>query len=335
MNMKQTVAFLALFLCLGCSSRPWVKNQNKGTALGTTFAITYIAGESLDYQRELDSLFQAVNRSMSTYMPDSDISRINRGDSTLAVDEMFREVFAISDGVHSATKGHFDPTVGVLADAWGFGPGTQLELDSLKVDSLLDYVGWEKVRLRPDHTIAKADPAIRFDFNAVAKGYTVDRIGALLDAKGIENYLVELGGEILAKGSNLLSGKPWTVGIDDPQAQQGRELKRIVLLEDRAMATSGNYRKFRLDPVSGEKYVHTLDPLSGYTKNSNVLAVSVLAGTCALADAYATAIMAMDLEDSKVLLKAHGELEAYIIFLDREGRTQEYMTPGFEARIKR
>ena len=332
--MKNIILFFGFLFCLGCAQEPWVKNRNHGNALGTTFAITYVADRELDYQREIDSLFMAVDRSMSTYREDSDISKINAGDTSTVVDAMFREVFAISDGVHAATKGHFDPTVGVLADAWGFGPGEQLELDSLKVDSLLQYVGWDKVELMADNTIAKAHRAIKFDFNAVAKGYTVDRLGVLLDSKGIKNYLVELGGEVLAKGHNPISGIPWTVGIDDPQVETGRELKRIVLLEDKAMATSGNYRKFRLDPDTGEKYVHTIDPLTGYTKNSKVLAVSVMASTCALADAFATAFMAMELEGSKEILSDHEELEAYIIHLDQTGNTQEFMTDGFRARIK-
>lgn len=332
--MKQMTIVFGLLLCLGCAQNAWVKNQNYGNALGTTFAITYMADRKLDFQKDIDSLFHAVNRSLSTYMEDSDISKVNAGDTALVVDAMFREVFAISDGVYTATKGHFDPTVGILADAWGFGPGEPLVLDSLKVDSLLQYVGWDKVELKADHTIAKAHPAICFDFNAVAKGYTVDRLGVLLDSKGIDNYLVELGGEVLAKGNNPISGNPWTVGIDDPQAEVGRELKQIVLLEDRAMATSGNYRKFRLDPETGQKYVHTIDPLTGYTKNSKVLAVSVLANTCALADAYATAFMAMDMEESKKVLEEHGELEAYFIYLDSKGSTQEFLTEGFRATIK-
>lgn len=333
--MKHITVLIGLLVCMGSCSEPLVRNRNHGNALGTTFTITYITEGELDFQEQIDSLFHAVNRSMSTYMPDSDISKINGGDSTVVVDAMFQEVFAISEGVHQASRGYFDPTVGVLADAWGFGPGEGLELDSLKVDSLLDYVGWEKVRLNRDHTVSKAHPAIRFDFNAVAKGYTVDRIGAFLDSRGIDHYLVELGGEILAKGGNPISGKPWTVGIDDPQAEEGRELKKIILLEDWAMATSGNYRKFRLDPQTGEKYVHTIDPKTGYTKNSKVLAVSVLAKTCALADAYATAFMAMDLEGSMEVIKEHGELDAYIIHLDEQGTAQEYMTPGFAARVRK
>ncbi|WP_222983521.1 FAD:protein FMN transferase [Flagellimonas meishanensis] len=331
--MKTKLAILACtILFLGCTTS-WVKNQNRGNALGTTYSIIYMADGPLDFQREIDSVLQVLNQSLSTYIPTSDISRINDGDSTVVVDHMFQEVFEVSTQVHGASNGYFDPTVGVLANAWGFGPGEPMNLDSLKVDSLLKYVGWEKVRLMGDRTIQKNHPGIRFDFNAVAKGYAIDRLGALLDTKGIKNYLVEVGGEILAKGTNVVSDKKWTVGIDDPQVETGRQLKLIVSLEDRAMASSGNYRKFRIDTETGEKFVHTIDPKTGYTKNSHVLATSVVAPNCAQADAFATAFMAMDLEDSKMVLKEQGQLEAYIIYLDDEGNTQEFMTQGFAELI--
>ncbi|WP_036382972.1 FAD:protein FMN transferase [Muricauda sp. MAR_2010_75] len=332
--LKNALLLTVAILLLGCNSPSWVKNLNSGGALGTSYSIIYISDETLDYQKEIDSVFQAVNQSMSTYVPTSDISKINEGDSTVVVDDMFKEVFAISSNVHQASNGYFDPTIGVLANAWGFGPGEQIELDSLKVDSLLNYVGWEKVQLNSDNTITKANSAIRFDFNAVAKGYAIDRLGALLDAKGTDNYLVEVGGEVLAKGTNLVSGKQWTVGIDDPQVETGRQLKLIVTLEDKAMASSGNYRKFRIDSETGEKYVHTINPKTGYTQNSYVLATSVVANTCAVADAYATTFMAMDLEESKKVLAEHTELEAYIIYLDENGDTKEFMTSGFETFVK-
>ena len=332
--MKKVLLFAFVGLFLGCGPKNWVKNQNWGNALGTTYSIIYISDKELDFQQEIDSVFQVLNQSMSTYIPTSDISKINEGDSTIVVDDMFREVFDVSTKVHKASNGYFDPTVGVLANAWGFGPGAQLELDSLRVDSLLGYVGWDKVKMNSDNTISRTSPSIRFDFNAVAKGYAIDRLGALLDEKGIKNYLVEVGGEVLAKGTNMVSGKEWTVGIDDPQIETGRQLKRIVTLKDRAMASSGNYRKFRVDPDTGEKYVHTINPKTGYTKNSSVLATSVVAGTCAVADAFATAFMAMDLEDSKEILQDHEELEAYIIYLDEEGKTQEFFTDGFAALVK-
>ncbi len=329
--MKKWTVVIGVLL-LGCMEQPnWVRNQHVGNALGTTYSIIYMEDSELDLQREIDSVFQVMNQSMSTYIPDSDISKINRGDSMVVVDAMFREVFTLSKSVYEISDGYFDPTVGVLVNAWGFGPGEQIALDSTKVDSLLEYVGFDKVNLTSNGTIRKRRPELFFDFNAIAKGYAIDRLGKLLDEKNIENYLVEVGGEVLTKGENKISKKQWTVGIDDPEVENGRQLKRIITLKDKALASSGNYRKFRVDPDTGEKYVHTINPKTGFTKNSKVLATSVITDDCATADAYATAFMAMDLEDSKAVLSFKSELEAYIIYLDEEGTTQEFMTPGFRA----
>lgn len=332
--MKKAFFFLFI-LFLGCKeSTTWVKNQNIGNALGTTYSVIYLSDNTLDFQKEIDSVFKAVNQSMSTYIPSSDISRINSGDTTVIVDHMFKDVFELSQKVYKSTNGYFDPTVGPLVNAWGFGPGKQLTLDSTKVDSLLRYVGFDKVSLTIDNQIKKASSEIFFDFNAIAKGYAIDRLGAMLNEKGVKNYLVEVGGEVLTKGINQLSGNKWSVGIDDPQVEIGRELKSIVELENMAMASSGNYRKFRIDPETGEKYVHTIDPKTGYTKNSKILAASVIAQDCASADAYATAFMAMDLEESKKLLGNEDGLEAYIIFLDDDGLAQDFMTDGFRKMVK-
>lgn len=322
--------FCCILLCLGLSCKNGLtRNFNTGEALGTTFNITYLSDGERNYQEAIDSVFAQINASMSTYLPDSDISRINRGDSTVVVDSMFREVLAISRLVHAKTKGHFDPTVGILVNAWGFGPGPSVAMDTAKVDSLLQYVGLSKITLTQDNRIRKENPGIQLDFNAVAKGYAIDRLAVLLDRKGIQNYLVEVGGELVSKGTNLIQERPWVVGIDDPQVESGRALKLTVHLKDRALASSGNYRKFRIDTVSGRKYVHTIDPLTGFTKNSNVLAATVLANTCAVADAYATAFMAMDLDESIKLLVEQKELEAYIIYLDEAGNSKEFMTTGF------
>ena len=155
----------------------------------------------------------------------------------------------------------------------------------------------------------------------------------MLDNKNINNYLVEVGGEVLTRGQNSISGKKWTVGIDDPQVELGRELKKVIRLKDKALASSGNYRKFRVDSITGEKYVHTIDAKTGYTKNAKVLAASVIAKDCATADAYASTFMALDLEDSKILLSKQTVLEAYIIYVDEEGNTQEFMTNGFEMLV--
>lgn len=301
--------------------------------MGTTYHITYISDKQLDYQPEIDSVFAAINHSMSTYIQNSDISRINDGDSTVVVDQMFRDVFELSKQVHDSTDGYFDPTVGVLVDAWGFGPGKQIELDSAKVDSLLDYVGFEKVGITDDNRITKSDYRIRFDFNAIAKGYAIDRLAAMLDAKGIANYLVEVGGEIVAKGKNIMKEKSWVVGIDNPEGKDRSKPIVLLSLENEALASSGNYRKFRIDSISGKKYVHTVNPKTGYTKNSNVLGSSVIASNCAKADAYATAFMAMDLDESIALLVREKDMEAFIVYLDADGNIEEFITDGFKKRI--
>ena len=192
-----------------------------------------------------------------------------------------------------------------------------------------------KITLTPGNRIRKETPGIRLDFNAIAKGYAIDRLALLLEQAGSEHFLVEVGGEVRTRGRQPEKGQPWRVGIDDPEASGGRRIKQVVELEDASMASSGNYRKFREDPQTGRRYVHTIDPLTGFTRDSNILAVSVIAPTCMVADGYATAFMAMDLEASRELLDNSGDLEAYIIYLDAEGNTREFVTEGFRSRIAR
>ncbi|MDT0539450.1 FAD:protein FMN transferase [Croceitalea sp. P059] len=333
--MKKVILVFIILVIAGCQEKSsWIKNQNIGNALGTTYSIIYIAHEEVDFQKEIDSVFQVINQSMSTYIPDSDISKINDGDTTVVVDTMFKEVFELSTQVYETSDGYFDPSVGVLANAWGFGPGKQIQLDSIKIDSLLNFVGWNKVKLSPNGTIKKLHPEIRFDFNAIAKGYAIDRLGVLLNNREIENYLIEVGGEVLTQGHNTVTAKDWTVGIDNPNDVLQRGTSAIITLRNKALASSGNYRKFRIDPETGEKYVHTIDPKTGYTKNSRVLASSVLASNCAIADAYATTFMTLDLEESISLLKNNQELDAYIIYLDEYDRPQQFMTDGFKTLVK-
>ncbi|MEO9891522.1 FAD:protein FMN transferase [Aurantibacter sp.] len=329
---KLLICFLTIIaLVLSCKSEPkLIKNQNRGAALGTSYGITYITDGEENFQKEIDSVFEVINISMSTYIPTSDISKINEGDSTLVVDQMFQEVFLLSKSIHSSTKGYFDPTVGVLVNAWGFGPGEQIKLDSAKVDSLLDFVGFEKVQLQANNTIKKKLPQIRFDFNAIAKGYSIDRLAVMLDQKGVENYLIEVGGEVVAKGYNSITDKNWVIGIDDPVGEPRNSPKQLIHLKNRAMASSGNYIKYRVDEETGEKYVHTINPLTGYTKNSTTLGATVFAKNCATADGYATSFMAMDLDEVKQLLNTREELDAYIVYSNEMGTIQEFMTEGFK-----
>lgn len=327
------VAFV-LMLFLGCNSPAVLQRQDfRGGALGTTYSIITYSEDPIDFSKGIDSVFTVFNRSMSTYIPESDISKINAGDSILQVDEMFREVFEQAGEIWKFSDGYFDPTVGILVDAWGFGPGTALQMDTVTVDSLLRYVGFDKVHLTNDNRVIKEYPQIQLDFNAIAKGFSIDRLARMIEAAGVQHYLIEVGGELRTGGINPDKNQPWNVGIDDPRITDGRSVMRVVALSNRSMASSGNYRKFRIDPQTGEKFVHTIDPHTGFTRSSNVLATSVIAPNCMIADAYATTLMAMELDRAKELLEAHKELEGYIVYLDDSGNLQEFMTGGFKDLI--
>ncbi len=328
--MRYLVLLIGVVSVFSCTT-PKTDFQLTGSALGTTYSIQYSGAMARAYKKQLDSIFAAVNQSMSTYIPTSDISRINAGDTTVQVDAMFEEVLRLSKEVHRVSEGAFDPTVGQLVNAYGFGAAQGFKVvDSAKVTQLLKGVGLDKVTLTPEKKIRKTDPSVYLEFNAIAKGYCIDRIGVFLEQQGIEHYLIELGGELLAKGQNVVKQKDWVVGIDDPTELEQRVITTTMRLKDRAMATSGNYRKFRIDPETGNKYVHSIDPLTGYPKLSNVLSVSVLAASCVEADAYATTFMIMDLDETKALLQEHTGLDVYIIFADVDGEIEVFSTQGFE-----
>jgi len=333
--MKHIIIALILPLVLfSCSqeNKPLKLQKQQGNALGTTYSILYFSPLKLSkVEKSLDSIFRVVNTSMSTYIPTSDISKINKGDSTVVVDKMFEEVFELSKSIHKTTEGYFDPTVGKLVNAWGFGPKSlKLKMTSNIVDSLKQYVGFSKVNLTSKNTIKKQNSNIEIDFNAIAKGYCIDRIAAFLDAKKVKNYLIELGGELVSKGKHIDKKSSWIVGIDDPNQKEIRTLISTLSLNNKAMATSGNYRKFRVDSITGKKYVHTINPLTGYTKPSNILSVSVLANNCATADAFATAFMAMPLKKTKRITQSRQDIEVYVLFLDSSNNVRTYISKGFE-----
>lgn len=332
--MRFVKLLFCVLLMVSCEEKSVEKIVYSGRAQGTTFHITYFDRSGANLENGIDSVFLAINRSMSTYLENSDISKINNGDSTLVVNDMFVDVFNISKKIHKKSSGYFDPTVGKLVNFYGFGPDKfSLEIDSANVDSLMQYVGFGKVELTAKHTIKKTNPEIYLDFNAIGQGYAVDRVAAVLDQKNIQNYLVEVGGEMVASGRNLASGKKWRVGIDDPNnTLKNRTLSAIVELQNQALSTSGNYRKFRIDSVTGEKYVHTIDPLTGYPAKNSLLSASVLAKNCTLADAYATSLMAMGLEKSKEFLKTVPEIDVYLIYAEKDS-IQIFMTEGFEKRL--
>lgn len=303
-----------------------------GEALGTSYHLKLFGPENLNIEKGLDSIFEVINNSMSTYRDDSDISKINSGDTSIRVDENFRKVFNFSKKIYRESKGYFDPTVGTLVNAYGFGPGSQAGgLTPVKIDSMLQYVGFDKVSLTADNKIVKQSPQIYLDFNAIAKGYSVDVIALYLDHKGVQDYLIEVGGELVAKGRNRAKDQSWIVAIDNPmQTVENRTYQAALALNDRAMATSGNYRKFRVDSLTGQRFVHTINPITGMSEKSNLLSASVLAENCAFADAYATAFMALGLEKSREMFERLENVEVYFIYAEENDKVNVYASEGFE-----
>ncbi len=319
---------LILLTCmLACN--PKTKQQEvkiNGLAQGTYYAITYFDDQVRDLQPEIDSFFKAFDRSASTYLESSVISRFNNNDTTVRADEAFTIVFNKSQEVSAATEGAFDITTFPLSDAWGFGFTDPMKLDQARVDSILQYVDYRMVKLEGDRLV-KEKPEIKLDFNAIAQGYSADLVGKILEEKGIKNYLVDVGGEVFAKGEKP-DGTPWKVGIEKPteDADDQRTLDAVVILKNKSLATSGNYRRFFIK--DGVKFSHTIDPITGYPVTHRLLSASVLADDALTADAYATAFMVMGLERAKAFVASHPEFEAHFIYTNNKGQYESWTSPG-------
>jgi len=334
---KNFYSLLVLFLLtISCQKKENQFFVIQGEAQGSTYSIKYIANEELVTKNQVDSLLLVFDMSLSTYRPDSKISKLNAGDSTIVVGAFFTETFKASNQIFKETNGLFDPTVGVLVNAYGFGPNPERKsLNQSQIDSLLQYVGFDKVKLNADKTISKQHKETYFDFNAIAQGYSVDVVTNFLKSKGIRNGIVEIGGELVALGKNTMDAKSWVIGIDDPlQSPKERKLIATIKLENLGMATSGNYRKVITDSITGEKFVHTINPKTGKPQRSNVLSATVLAPTCMMADGYATAFMVMDLEQSKVFINQHPGLYVMIMYADENNEMQRFLTENFEKLLQ-
>lgn len=323
MNPIRFAASLLIFVTLlSCQEKePITPQRHQGSVFGTTYSIIYF--DRTNYEEDIKQLFADVNASLSTYIPTSDISRINRGEAGVKVDDLFKEVFEKSERIFKETNGYFDPTVGDLVNAWGFGPKKPLnDLDSTKVAELMQFVGFDKVRIENNEVIKEFEQTY-FDFNSIAKGYGIDVVGRFLESKGVQSYLVEIGGELRVRGRKP-ENKLWTVQLDNPNTDGTRSAYAVMQLTDKSMASSGNYRKYRISE-DGQKYVHTINPKTGYARESNLLAATVIANLdCADVDAYATAFMAMGLEGVKTFLKSHPTLEVVLIYVDEKGAIKEY-----------
>lgn len=318
------VSILVFLLIFSCEKTPQ-NTKLSGAVFGTSYAVIYDG--HTNYQKQLDSLFSIINASMSTYIDDSNISKVNRNE-TVVLDEHFIKVFNKAKLIYRLTEGAFDPTIGAVVNAWDFGPeGNIKNLDSLKIDSLMRSVGFNKMGLIDGKSIKKR-PNAYLDFNAIAKGYAVDVIADFLQSKQIDNFLVEIGGEIRCKGINVEKENSWTVGVEMPHFDGTQSILKAISIGDAAMATSGTYRKFKIDE-NGKRYSHIIDTKTGYPSKTNLLSISVIAKDCMTADAYATAFKTMGIDKVKAFLEQHHELQVFLIFENDNGDFETLALNGF------
>jgi thiamine biosynthesis lipoprotein len=327
MNIKFLLSVLATVTLFSCGKPPSKYIYNKGMVYGTVYSITYESPNGIDLQDKITEKFNGYNLMFSTYAKESIISKINSNQPTELSNE-FIICFNKAREVSKKTNGAFDITAGAMVNAWGFGPEEKKKMTQEKVDSLIQITGYEKIKLE-DGRIIKENPNIKLDMSAIAKGYTSDLIGNFLAENGCKNYMVEIGGEVAAKGINE-RGKIWTIGINKPDENDifgTTELQAKVKLSDHGLATSGNYRNFYVE--DGKKYAHTIDPKTGYPVQHSILSSTVIANDCMTADAYATAFMVLELEQGIEIARNIQEIEVFFIYADEQGNNQVYMSDGF------
>ncbi len=332
MRLFNALLLILITSLLSCSSPPKTAISIDGQTMGTTYRISIPAGTAnlAKLKTTADSLLVDINLSLSTYIDSSLISIINASTDVVSpslVDNHFNVVYQTSKQIHEATEGAFNPAVGPLVVAWGFGPEKIQQVPEDKIDELLALTDFNDFQLQRGNLIKK-NPMAQLDFSAIAKGYGVDLLGVMLEMQNITDYLVEIGGEVRSRGMHP-AGRAWRVGIDKPLETPGeqREIQLAIELQNNAMATSGNYRNFYVR--DGKKYVHTINPFTGYPEESELLSVSVLAENCMTADAYATAFMVMGLDKAMTVAEEMQHLEAYFITTGADGAYVESKTDGF------
>ncbi len=314
-----------------------------GETMGTTYHITYLANAEQDYQSAIDSLLVAFNACLSTYDPQSSLSLWNRSESGLAFSgtcaEWMLTMLELSQEVNKRSDGAFDPTVGPLVRYWGFGkrdtlsgsrsPGDSAELAALMPTIGLNLLSWSQASAETGGGLVctKSHPGTELDFSAIAKGYGVDLVADWLSEQGLSHFLVEIGGEVRAAGSNDRN-QAWSIAVEKP-IEGVREVQTLLYLRDAGMATSGNYRQFR--EQGGARYGHILNPRSGKPESSNLLSATILAPTCALADALATACMVLGAESSLDLIESLQGVEGYLIYADSDGEAAVLQSSGMSA----
>ena len=326
-NILRLLAVAAL-LTSSCKQKQEYKTID-GFTQGTTYHIVYEQPGKDTLNALVDSLLLSIDNSLSVYNDSSLISRINRNESVMP-DTLFINVFSRSREIWDLSSGSFDISAAPFFEVWGFGAGEKRDVTQKMVDSIRQFVGMDKISLA-EGKIVKSDPRVSLNVNAIAQGYTADVIAYAFDRLGIDNYLVEVGGEIFCKGVNA-KGLEWSVGLDKPvegNMIQGGELQEVIYLSGKGLATSGNYRKFIEE--NGQKYSHTIDPRTGFPVKQSLLSATVVAADAMTADAYATWFMVVGLEKAKEILANTPSVDAYLVY-DNEGKFEVYYTKGINIK---
>ncbi|MBK7651096.1 MAG: FAD:protein FMN transferase [Flammeovirgaceae bacterium] len=304
----------------------------EGETMATTYHITYFDTKQRDFKKDIDSILVVVNQSINNYNPVSEVSRFNKSTKSFRFELPFLlPPIEVAEKVFSQSQGAFDPTVMPLVNLWGFGSQKITRPDSAKIDSIKSFIGFEKIQYNKD-SVWKLDPRTQLDFGGIGQGYGADVITDFLKSKGIKNMLVELGGEGMACGINLQSGKPWELGILDPNSTQDQQFfKAFISLSNKSFTTSGNYFNYR--EIDGKKYSHTIDPVTGFPATQALLSASIFTEDATTADAWGTAMMVLGHERAIELCKKHPELGVFLIYSTPEGiatfateNIKEYLT---------
>lgn len=330
-QVRYFTLLLGIVFLASCNQSTRKENWNyfheQGEVFTTGYNIKYAYSHSL--KEEIEAAFDEFDRSLNPFLENSIITKVNRNEP-VELDTLFLNVYHKSVEVSKKSGGKFDITVSPLINAWGFGFQEMENITPEVIDSLKQFVGYEKIHVNEQGRIVKSDPRVELNTSAIAKGYACDVIAHLLEKHGIEHYMVEIGGEVSARGVND-KGACWRIGIDKPIDDQTgilHNLQVVVSLCDKSLATSGDYRNFYM--LDGKKYAHTIDPHTGYPAQQNILSATVIADDCMTADAYATAFMTMGLEQSINVANELPGLYYYFIYENGEGSYGVKYSPGFE-----
>ena len=327
---------LLLFSCDNNTKKTSKLYEVEGKGGSVAYRVKYISADSTDLKPAIDSLVKVVDHSISSYNKESIVAKINQGIVPTKANDHFKRAFATAQKVWKESGGFYDPTVGILVNAWGFGKELIQPISKLptehEIDSLKRFVGFEKVHISDDDYVKKQNPAIQLDLTSVLRGYTADVISDFLKSKGIEKFSVKVDGQTIVQGKDVVNNTPWKVEAEDPY-ELNDDYKEVILhLNNESVSTDENYRRVWIDG-NGKRFVHIINPFTGYPMTGEMLSATVIAKTAQESDAYSTMFMIIGIEKSKEFLTKHPELKALLVYSDQNNQVQTYKTQNIEPLI--